>query len=361
MESTVIITNSPKWCKVGEDGWGYYKRFPIYSEESNQEFKEDIKKKLELRDDDLKFIDYYEKLKERINRIKNGDKTAIYEYETQDYYKYDAIRKKLRTYYKFPVTIERSHCETCHARRAYVLLEDESTLGKWYGPVDKYPNPLYSIAGIYERSGEKHPRPTGLQVFDEDYETEKVEDEYGGYDIDGPRDLRKKEDDLPWGVASLDKERDPGDYAVANDKLDQEYEDDTRVDPYRKRDSYVNKLPYRRKTNKKHASQAARTAYDGFGSNYPILGTCSKCGGNLAKGIPMWNSHANKYIMQDFVDIHRNDIICVQCGLIHKLSADGPKITPAIEKCLLDGTLQNDLSIYVPFDLELYEKSGSLP
>ena len=87
------------------------------------------------------------------------------------------------------------------------------------GPVDKYPNPLYSITGIYERSKEKQPYPSGLQVFDEDYET--GEDEYGDgeYEIEGPGKLEKKEGDLSWGLVSRDKERDPGDYAIANDVL----------------------------------------------------------------------------------------------------------------------------------------------
>ena len=286
-------------CNVGE--WGYNKLLPAYSEASNQKFKKDIKKDLGLSDKDREFIDYYKDRPERLNRIKNGDITAIYERETQDYYKYNAIRKKLRTYYKHYVIIERSACKTCHAGHAYILFEDKSTLGKWYGPVDKYLNPLYSIAGIYERSKEKQPRPAGLQVFDEDYDT--VEDEYGEYEIEGSGKLGEKEDNLLWGLSSRDPERDPGDYVVANDKIEQEYEGDTQGEPYRKRDSYVNKLPYRRKTNKKHAGQAARTARDGFGSSYPILGTCSECGGNLAKGLTVWNSHTNKYIIQDFVDM----------------------------------------------------------
>jgi hypothetical protein len=247
------------------------------------------------------------------------------------------------------------HVSTCTMDRKIVLWEDKSTLGIWPGPIEKYPNPLYSIAGIYERGKERQSRPAGLQVFDVDYET--VEDEYGEYEIEGPGKLGEKEDNLSRGPASRDKERDPGDYAIANDVLGREYEGDTRGVSYRKDESYVNELPHRRKTNKKHASQAARTARDGFGSSYSILGACLECGGDLAKGLLVWNSHATKYIMQDFVDIHRDDIVCLQCGLIHKLPADGPKITPAMDGCLLDGTLQNDMSIYVPFDLELYEKS----
>ena len=348
-------------CEVGKgSGWNYNKRLPAYSEESNQKFSAALKAAKWLGEEEpekqREFIDYYKDRPERLNRIKNGDITALYERESQDYYKYDTIRQKLRTYYKFPVTIERIHCETCHATRAYVLLEDESTLGKWPGPVDKYPNPLYSIAGIYERSKEKHPHPSGLQVFDEDYET--GEDEYGEYEIEGPGKLEKKEGNLSWGLVSRDKERDPGDYAIANDGLDREYEGDTRGVSDRKDESYVNELPYRKKAdNKKPASISARTARDGFGSSYPILGACSECGGDLAQGLPVWNSHANKHIIQDFIDIHRDDIVCLQCGLIHKFPADGPKMTLTVEKCLLDGTLQDEMSIYVPFDLELYEKS----
>ena len=348
-------------CEVGKgSGWSYNKCLPAYSEESNQKFSAALKAAKWLGEEESEkqreFIDYYKDRPERLNRIKNGDITALYEHESQDYYKLVTIRKKLRTYYEFPVTIERSHCETCHANRAYVLLEGESTLGKWPGPVDKYPNPLYSIAGIYERSKEKHPHPSGLQVFDEDYETS--EDEYGEYEIDGPGILEKKEGNLSWGLVSRDKERDPGDYAIANDGLELEYEGDTRGVSDRKDESYVNELPYRKKTdNKKPASISARTARDGFGSSYPILGTCSECGGDLAKGLPVWNGHANKHIIQDFIDIHRDDIVCLQCGLIHKFPADGPTMTPAIERCLLDGTLQDEMSIYVPFDLELYEKS----
>ena len=148
-----------------------------------------------------------------------------------------------------------------------------------------------------------------------------------------------------------DSERDPGDYAMADDFAEREYESDTREPNDYK--LYVNEMPYRKGT--KPAGSSGRSARDGFGSNYPILGTCSECGGGLAKGLPVWNSHANKYIMQDFVDIHRDDVVCLQCGLIHELPDRGPDT--AINECLLDGTLANDTSIYVPFDLELYEKS----
>ena len=80
--------------------------------------------------------------------------------------------------------------------------------------------------------------PSGLQVFDEDYET--GEDEYGEYEIEGPGKLEKKEGNLSWGLVSRDKERDPGDYAIANDGLDREYEGDTRGVSDRKDESYVN-------------------------------------------------------------------------------------------------------------------------
>jgi hypothetical protein len=169
----------PMWCDVGE--WGYNKRLSEYTEESNQKFKKNITKDLKLSDKDREFIDYYK------NRIQTVGTAEIYKRETQDYYKYNAIRKKLRTYYKHHVTIERSACKACHAGHAYILFEDKSTLGKWHGPIDKYPTPLYSIAGIYERSKERQPHPAGLQVFDEDYET--VEDEYGEYGIEGPGEL----------------------------------------------------------------------------------------------------------------------------------------------------------------------------
>ena len=123
-------------CEVGKgSGWSYNKCLPAYSKESNQKFSAALKVAKWLGEEEpekqCEFIDYYNDLPERINRIKNGDIIALYERETQDYYKYDAIIQKLRTYYKFPVTIERSHCETCHVSRVFVLLEDESTLGNW--------------------------------------------------------------------------------------------------------------------------------------------------------------------------------------------------------------------------------------
>lgn len=168
-----------------------------------------------------------------------------------------------------------------------------------------------------------------------------------------PQDEEETSNSIEDEGIQLDRERDPGDYAIADDFAEREYEGDTREPNYYK--LYINEMPYQKRI--KPAGSSGRIARDGFGSSYPILGMCSECGGNLVRGLPVWNGHANKYIMQDFVDIRIDDIVCLQCGLVHELPADGPKITPAMDGCLLDGTLANDMAIYVPFDLKLYENS----
>ena len=79
-------------CEVGKgSGWSYNKYLPAYSEESNQKFSAALKAAKWLGEEEpekqREFIDYYKDRPERLNRIKNGDITALYERESQDYYK----------------------------------------------------------------------------------------------------------------------------------------------------------------------------------------------------------------------------------------------------------------------------------
>lgn len=126
-------------------------------------------------------------------------------------------------------------------------------------------------------------------------------------------------EEIQWDV-----EIEPGDYAIADDFAEREYEGDTRETDYYK--PYINKMPYRK--GRKPAGNAGRSARDGPGTSYPILGKCAECGGNLATGILSWNSFTDKHIIRNFIGYDPDDIICIQCGLIQKSPCRDPRFTP---------------------------------